>query len=107
MINYNNLFNLISLILVLMILFIILYGCQYRIPKNVERFENKEEEKKESEDSSLVKLSSFEKSILEGLTSGLINTDALSEMIKTQKFTPTNLENLINYVETFKGSYNN
>jgi len=115
MINYNNLFNLISLILVLIILFIIIYGCQYKTRENFENSEeNKSEEKKEDKkedkkktDTGIPIISSFENSIMQGLTSGSLTVDGLTKIIKDGQFTSTNLENIISYVEHFKGAYNN
>jgi hypothetical protein len=80
MVEYNNILNMISLLLAFIILFIILFGCKCNsciTPTTIkEKFENNEE-KKEEED-----LSKFEKSILEGLSSGTITTKDLSSLIK-------------------------
>ena len=111
MINYNNLFNLISLILVLIILFIIIYGCQYKTRENFENSEeNKSEEKKEDKkktETGIPIISTFENSIMQGLTSGSLTVDGLTKIIKDGQFTSINLENIISYVEHFKGAYNN
>lgn len=124
---YENILNLLSIILILMILFVIVYGCQYKHYNlhnkqrtNYEKFENKEaeiesehkkepEHKKETEKNNgqcSVDISAFEKSILDGLSNGSVSTDKLTNLIKEEKFTEKNLENLINYVETFKGMVN-
>ena len=98
MIDYNNILNMISLLLAFIILFIILFGCKCqtsKIPIVKERFENKEEEKKD--------LSSFEESILKGLSAGSITTKDLTSLIKNEQFTEKNLDNLIDHVEKFKG----
>ena len=99
MVDYNNILNMFSLLLALMILFIILFGCKSQTlekPIMKERFENKEDEKKED-------LSSFEKSILNGLSGGSITTSDLTSLIKNEQFTEKNLDNLIDHVEKFKG----
>jgi len=97
MVEYNNILNMFSLLLAFIILFIILFGCKCNYPAPVkERFENKEEEKKED-------LSKFEKSILDGLSSGSLTTKDLTSLITNEQFTEQNLENLIGYVEKFKG----
>jgi NurA-like 5'-3' nuclease len=91
---------MISLLLALIILFIILFGCKCQTIITKEKFENKTEEKKED-------LSSFEKSILNGLSGGSLTTKDLTSLIKNQQFTEQNLENLIGYVEKFKGGMKN
>lgn len=105
MVEYNNILNLFSLILAFIILFIIMFGCKNCNYRYKERFENKEnEDKKEIKNEDNNKnLSSFEKSVLEGLSSGSITTKDLTSLIKNEQFTETNLENLIDYVEKFKG----
>lgn len=101
MVDYNNILNMISLLLAFSILFMILFGCKCQITTPVkERFENNEEKKEEIED---FKLSDFEKKILDGLTTGTLTTPNLTNLIKTEAFTEKNLENLIGYVEKFKG----
>jgi hypothetical protein len=101
MVEYNNILNMVSLLLAFIILFIILFGCKCNSPlissSINERFENKEEAKKEED------LSKFEKSILDGLSSGSITTKDLTSLIKNEQFTEKNLDNLIGHVEKFKG----
>ncbi len=119
MVQYDNILFLLSIFLILVILFLVLFGCRRTriINANYERFTNindndeKEElteiteTKKEKEvEKEVEKLSTFEKSILDGLSSGSLTTDNLSTLIKEEKFTENNLENLINYVEHFKGN---
>lgn len=102
MVDYNNILNMISLLLAFIILFIILFGCKCqtsKIPIVKERFENKEEEKEKEEKN----LSSFEESILKGLSAGSITTKDLTSLIKNEQFTEKNLDNLIDHVEKFKG----
>ena len=103
------------------------YNLHNKQRTNYERFENKRndmemndysekeikkelEMKKENENEIEIKkekfnvdISAFEKSILDGLSNGSVTTDKLTSLIKDEKFTEKNLENLINYVETFKG----
>jgi hypothetical protein len=100
MVDYNYVLNMISLLLAFVILFIILFGCRcYKMPAVKEKFENKEEEKKEGGNI----LSKFENDVLKGLQSGSINATDLTKLIKKEQFTEQNLENLIGYVEQFKG----
>ena len=89
--------NILAILLILIILFMILFGCKCN---KYEKFENNKTEEKKEEDN---KLSQFENSILKGLTSGTITSSVLSDLIKTEKFTSENLENLISHVEKFKG----
>lgn len=100
MADYNKIINIISIILILLILFVILFGCQYQKYNYHERFENNNEEKKKDENN----LSSFEQSILKGLTDGSLKTEGLSALIKEEKFTENNLNNIITHVEKFKGN---
>jgi|694.fasta_scaffold08408_15 hypothetical protein len=101
MVEYNDILNMVSLLLAFCILFIILFGCKCQtMPFVKEKFENKEEEKKEDDKE---ELSSFEKSILNGLTGGSITTKDLTSLIKNEQFTEKNLDNLIGHVEKFKG----
>ncbi len=121
MVQYDNILFLLSIFLILVILFLVLFGCRRTriINANYERFSNindndeKEElteitetkkEKEKEKEKEVEKLSTFEKSILDGLSSGSLTTDNLSTLIKEEKFTENNLENLINYVEHFKGN---
>lgn len=96
MVEYNSILNMFSLLLAFIIFFIILFGCRCQpFPIMKEKFENKKEEEKE--------LTSFEKSVLSGLSAGSITTKDLTSLIKNEQFTEKNLENLIDYVEHFKG----
>ena len=105
MADYNKIINIISIILILLILFVILFGCQYQRYNYYERFENnKEEKEKEKEKKDENNLSSFEQSILKGLTDGSLKIDGLSALIKEEKFTVNNLNNIITLVEKFKGN---
>jgi hypothetical protein len=106
--NYinNNVLNLFSLGLALIILFIILFGCKCH--RRYERFENAEkkeevEVKTEKKSGAMELLSNFEKSILDGLSAGSITSKDLTSLIKNEQFTEKNLDNLITYVEKFKG----
>lgn len=101
--NYNKIINIISIILIILILFVILFGCQYQKYNYYERFENNEKEK-ETKPEKENNLSSFEQSILKGLTDGSLKTDNLTSLIKEEKFTEHNLNNIIQHVEKFKGN---
>jgi len=110
--KYETIVNTILLILILTIIIVVLFGCHYKGCHYFEKFENKEE-KKESKikketnnkkDEEI--LNSFEKSVLDGLSTGSLNTDGLASLIKEEKFTPMNLNNIINYVEKFRGVTN-
>ena len=48
-------------------------------------------------------LDKFEKNLLDGIKNGKVNSDHINDMIKTNKFTKKNLDNMINYIENFKG----
>jgi hypothetical protein len=74
----------------------ILFGCKYSSFNKIERFENK----KDDGDSMLDK---FEKNLLEEIKNGKVGSDDINDMIKTNKFTKKNLDNMINYIEKFKG----
>jgi len=115
MVNYDILLNLVSIVLVLLILFMILFGCKRNGRRYFERFENPEEttdettndttdkpKTKEKTDNK-IELSHFENQILKQLSNGQLTTEAFTDLIATQKFTQTNLENMINYVEASKG----
>jgi cell division protein FtsW (lipid II flippase) len=101
MVNYDAILNIVSIVLILIILFIILFGCRFK-HNRYERFTNPEEEKEKKD--SIPGLSEFENQILDKLSSGQLSTDGLTELITSQKFTQENLENMINYVEHFKGN---
>jgi mannitol-specific phosphotransferase system IIBC component len=119
--KYDTIINTILVILILTIIVVILFGCHYKGCRYFEKFENsheeteevsknekKKENKKESKEDTKKKtdsdnsLSSFEKTVLEGLSSGSLNTDGLAKLIKEEKFTNMNLNNIINYVEKNK-----
>lgn len=102
MVNYDAILNIVSVVLILIILFIILFGCRFK-HNRYERFTNPEEEEKEKKDNT-PGLSEFENQILEKLSNGQLSTDGLTELITSEKFTQENLENMINYVEHFKGN---
>ena len=102
MVNYDAILNIVSIGLIFIILFVILFGCRFK-HNRYERFTNPEEEKKEKTPG----LSEFENQILDKLSSGQLSTEGLTELITSQKFTQENLENMINYVEHFKGDVAN
>lgn len=118
--KYDTIINTILVILILTIIVVILFGCHYKGCRYFEKFENSSddnnetESKKEKKNKDSVKDSSnnkkeidntlnpFEKTVLEGLSSGSLNTDGLAKLIKEEKFTNMNLDNIINYVEKAK-----
>ncbi len=120
--KYDTIINTILVILILTIIVVILFGCHYKGCRYFEKFENSSQEdekkkkdlldniKKDSGKNSKSKkdednsLSSFEKTVLEGLSTGSLNTDGLAKLIKEEKFTNMNLDNIINYVEKTKGN---
>jgi predicted small lipoprotein YifL len=114
--KYDTIINTVLVILILTIIIVILFGCHYKGCRYFENFENNSDEK-ESKDEKKTKdsnknnkketdntLNSFEKTVLEGLSSGSLNTDGLAKLIKEEKFTNMNLDNIINYVEKAKAS---
>jgi uncharacterized membrane protein len=100
MVNYDIILNIISIVLLFIILFIILFGCRGK--RYRERFTNNNE-KEEKEQSKKPTLSPFENNILEKLSNGSLSTEAFTNLIKEEKFTKDNLNNVINYVEHNKG----
>jgi hypothetical protein len=104
MVNYDVILNLISIVLLLIILFVILFGCRGRR----ERFTNKEDNDEETTPKKEVKdnkpsLSNFENKVLNELSNGTLSTEAFTDLIKKEKFTQENLNNVINYMEYSKG----
>jgi hypothetical protein len=84
---YNNILKLFSLGLTIAILFIVIYGCQFRKYRNIERFSNEEEEPTEPTETAETtetteptekietkrpKIEGFESKILNGLNDGSI-----------------------------------
>lgn len=108
MVNYDAILNLVSVVLIVLILFIIIFGCKSNGTHYYERFENKEETTTEEkkEETKKPELSIFENQILQQLSNGQLTTEAFTNLIATNKFTQENLDNMINYVETFKGIVN-
>ena len=51
-------------------------------------------------------LTQFENNVLKKLSNGELSTDDFAELIKKEQFTTQNLNNVINYVEHFKGVVN-
>jgi len=121
--KYDTIINTILIILVLTIIIVILFGCHYKGCRYFEKFENetetetktktksdgnKKETKKDVSKSNKKEddntLSSFEKNILEGLSTGSLNTDGLAKLIKEEKFTNMNLDNIIDFVEKSKAN---
>jgi hypothetical protein len=130
---YHTILNLLSLVLVLSILFIVLFGCQFKKYRRIERFtdKNKEDdvvnddnndddkdekikkeeskdvkdETKDVKDETIETLEGFEGQILSGLTQGTITSKDMDKFINAGTFTKENLENIISYVEKFKSQF--
>jgi len=101
MVNYDIILNIISIVLLFIILFIILFGCKGRGYR--ERFTNNNNETEETKETKKPILSPFENNILEKLSNGSLSTEAFTNLIKEEKFTKDNLNNVINYVEHNRG----
>ncbi len=118
---YDNILNLISLVLALSILFIILFGCQFKKHRYIEKFtDGSSSDSSDSSDSKPPKsdnvekpiestvdevkptLEGFENSILDGLVKGTMKSGELEKLIESGSFTRQNLENIISYVDQFK-----
>ncbi len=98
MVDYDIILNIISVVLLFIILFIILFGCKGRGYR--ERFTNEKEEENKSTEPTL---SPFENNVLKKLSEGTLSTEQFTDLIKKDKFTKDNLNNVINYVEYNKG----
>jgi H+/gluconate symporter-like permease len=106
---YHNILNLLSLALIFAILFIVIYGCQFKKYRYIEKFSNDEEEEKEIKKEENKKpeefkssLEKFEVKILNGLNDGSITNDEMEKLIENGTFTRKNLENIIEYIDNFK-----
>jgi len=97
MANYDTILNITSIVLLLLILFIIIFGCRNK--KYREQFTDKNDKKEDDKPT----LSAFENKVLEQLSNGELTTEAFTDLIKKEKFTQDNLNNVINYVEHSKG----
>jgi len=118
-IDVDNLLIIISFALLIAIFFNLLFGCSYRKPreffdnketkddkedakddkdkskKSKESFEDKPKEKAtESPSEPPVQLSKFEQEIKEGLENGTLKENDIMELIKAEKFTQVNVDNL-------------
>jgi hypothetical protein len=116
---YDNILNLISVVLALSILFIIIFGCQFRKYRHIERFTNegeetiktasldeKEEETKitpppKSKDDN-EELPPFEKDLLDKLKTGSMSDAEMQKLIDDNVFKRENLEKMINYIDHAK-----
>jgi hypothetical protein len=107
---YDNILNLLSLALTFAILFIVIYGCQFKKYRYVEKFSNdeKEEEIKKEENKTPEEFKSslegFEVKILNGLNDGSITNNEMEKLIENGTFTRKNLENIIEYIDNFKNN---
>lgn len=105
MVNYDTILNLVSIVILLIILFIIVFGCRFRMVNSYyENFSNKDEkDDKNKKETDKTELSPFENKVLEELASGQMTTEAFTDLIKTERFTQQNLDNMIAHVEKNKG----
>ena len=119
MVNYESIISLLSIMLILIILFVVLFGC--RCYNYYEHFETSKEEKKEekkgqekfiNEMKEKMKnenmgngegLSEYENTILKAFSTGKMTPEKFADLINKEQFTEDNLDNLISYVEKFKG----
>ena len=108
--------------LILIILFVVLFGCRcynyyehFEISKKEEK-EEKEEKKGQEKFINEMKekmknenmgngegLSEYENTILKAFSTGKMTPDNFAKLIEKEQFTEDNLDNLISYVEKFKG----
>jgi uncharacterized membrane protein YraQ (UPF0718 family) len=116
--NINTILLYISLILAIAILFSIIFGCFFK-KRKIENFateskandvaekkkgdnkkdDDKKEASKTDDDKTKSKLSHFESSIVDGLSTGKMSSKDLEKYIQNGKFTKDNLENMISYIE--------
>ena len=126
--NINTILTYISLILAIAILLSVIFGCYFK-KKNVEHFsslkkddeekmkeeKNKKDKNKDNkndlknkitntvvykeDDKNESGLSKFESGLVEGLSSGKMNSKDIETHIKSGEFTKENLENIINHIE--------
>ena len=105
---YDNILKLLSLALTFAILFIVIYGCQFKKYRYIEKFSNDEEklEKLENQKKAESKssLEGFEVKILNGLNDGSITNSEMEKLIENGTFTRKNLENIIEYIDNFKNN---
>jgi hypothetical protein len=111
---YDNILKLLSLALTFAILFIVIYGCQFKKYRYIEKFSNDEEEKAEEKDEEKPEkkkpeefkssLEGFEVKILNGLNDGSITNSEMEKLIENGTFTRKNLENIIEYIDNFKNN---
>jgi len=119
--NINTILTYVSLILAIAILLSVIFGCYFK-KSNIEHFsslkkseEEKSKEKKTDEKDLKNKitntvaykkdsetdsgLSKFESGLVEGLSSGKMNSKDIETHIKSGEFTKENLENIITHIE--------
>jgi hypothetical protein len=116
---YDNILNLISVVLALSILFIIIFGCQFKKYRHIERFTNEGEEttktasSDEKEEETKItpppkskddneELPPFEKDLLDRLKSGSMTDAEMQKLIDENIFKRENLEKMINYIDHAK-----
>lgn len=99
-----NILLYVSMILTILILMSILFGCKFNYYYQKEHFTNdnkpKEEIKQEikEDDNKEFKLSKEEKEYLTNISLGILNADAIKELIKNGKLTELNIDNIIKYI---------
>lgn len=118
--NINTILLYISLVLAIAILFSVIFGCFFK-KRKIEKFatdsndadktldtskknndnkDGKKESKKEGAGfATASKLSNFESSIVDGLSSGKMSSKDLEKFIQDGKFTKENLNNMISFIE--------
>ena len=114
---YDNILNLISVVLALSILFIIIFGCQFKKYRHIERFTNEGDEMPPSSDNKnqedeipplkTDELTPFDKEIYDKLKNGSMKDEDMQELIDKDIFKRENLERMLNYIEKFANKENN
>lgn len=112
---YDNILNLISVVLALSILFIIIFGCQFKKYRHIERFTNEGDETPPSSDEKneettpppkTDELTPFDKEIYDKLKNGSMKDEDMQELIDKDIFKRENLERMLNYIEKFANKDN-
>jgi len=105
-----NILLYVSMILTILILMSILFGCKFNYYYQKEHFTNDNKENKDNkpkeeikeeikeEDNKEFKLSKEEKEYLTNISLGILNADAIKELIKNGKLTELNIDNIIKYI---------
>jgi len=111
---YDNILNLISVVLALSILFIIIFGCQFKKYRHLERFTNAGDEEQQKNETTpqpfsppppkteTAELPPFEKDIFDKLKNGTMKDEDMQDLIDKDIFKRENLEKMLDYIEKFK-----